>query len=216
MSFLACEAVLRLAFAEIANSRCGSKRREEALEAALEAVTAFRELGEQRLEVGERMGRAETHGSQRKHSSCVALWQGWALIALAHTHVQKGKGQVSIYPWSTMADEHHPARAGTKSEVPEELTKALEAAAQAQVVFREVGDRVGGAFTSNGWLSAAYVEETMVVSQVKERPCTPPPSLERLISESAFLHHSSGNWKKTLHPTLPLGSPVFTSVLDTH
>ena len=95
MSFLACEAVLRLAFAEIANSRCGSKRREEALEAALEAVTAFRELGEQRLEVGERMGRAETHGSQRKHSSCVALWQGWALIALAHTHVQKGKGQVS-------------------------------------------------------------------------------------------------------------------------
>eukprot|EP00439_Symbiodinium_sp_Y106_P067899 s3700_g11.t1 len=89
-------AVLRLAFAEIANSRCGSKRREEALEAALEAVETFRELGEQRLE-------------------------GWALIALAHTHVQKG----------------------TKSEVPEELTKALEAAAQAQVVLREVGDRVG-------------------------------------------------------------------------
>jgi len=89
-------AVLRLAFAEIANSRCGSKRREEALEAALEAVETFRELGEQRLE-------------------------GWALIALAHTHVQKG----------------------TKNEVPEELTKALEAAAQAQVVLREVGDRVG-------------------------------------------------------------------------
>ena len=47
------EAVLRLAFAEIANSRCGSKRREEALEAALEAVETFRELGEQRLEAGE-------------------------------------------------------------------------------------------------------------------------------------------------------------------
>ena len=33
--------------------------------------------------------------------------------------------------------------AGTKSEVPEELSKALEAAAQAQAVLREVGDRVG-------------------------------------------------------------------------
>ena len=111
-----------------------------------------------------------------------------------------------------MADEHHPARTGTKSEVPEELTKALEAAAQAQVVFREVGDRVGGAFTSNGWLSAAYVEETIVVSQVKERPCTPPPSLERLISESAFLHHSSGNWKKRyilLYPWVALSLPVY-------
>ena len=32
---------------------------------------------------------------------------------------------------------------GTKSEVPEELNKALEAAAEAQAVLRAIGDRVG-------------------------------------------------------------------------
>ena len=48
------QALLRLGFAEIANSRCGSKRREEALEAALEAVEAFRGLGEKRLEAAGR------------------------------------------------------------------------------------------------------------------------------------------------------------------
>ncbi|CAK8985974.1 unnamed protein product [Durusdinium trenchii] len=90
------QAVLTLAFAEIANSRCGSKRREEALKAALEAVEAFRSLGEQRME-------------------------GWALVALAHTHVQRG----------------------TKSEIPEELDRALDAASQAEELLRAVGDRVG-------------------------------------------------------------------------
>jgi len=90
------QAVLTLAFAEIANSRCGSKRREEALRAALDAVDSFRKLGDRRME-------------------------GWSLVALAHTHVQRG----------------------TKSEIVEELDNAVERATEAQEILREVGDRVG-------------------------------------------------------------------------
>ena len=90
------QGVLALAFAELANSRCGSKRREEALERALEAVEVFRELGDRRF-------------------------QGLALLAQAHTHVQRG----------------------TKSEIPEELERALEVAEEAHELLRTVGDRVG-------------------------------------------------------------------------
>jgi len=90
------EAVLRLAFAEVANSRCGSKRREEALQAAEMAVEGFRQLGDRRMEA-------------------------WALVARAHTHVQKG----------------------TKSEIPEELDEALKDATEAQTMMRDERDRVG-------------------------------------------------------------------------
>lgn len=90
------QAVLTLAFAEVANSRCGSKRREEALQAAFQAVESFRALGDRRME-------------------------GWSLVALAHTHVQRG----------------------TKSEIVEELDRAIDAASEAEEILRDVGDRVG-------------------------------------------------------------------------
>eukprot|EP00931_Biecheleriopsis_adriatica_P014587 TRINITY_DN11649_c0_g2_i3.p1 TRINITY_DN11649_c0_g2~~TRINITY_DN11649_c0_g2_i3.p1 ORF type:complete len:1110 (-),score=277.81 TRINITY_DN11649_c0_g2_i3:74-3403(-) len=90
------EAVLLLAQAETGNSRCGSRHREEALQAALQALEIFRELGDKRLE-------------------------GWALIALGHTHVQRG----------------------TKRELPEEMDRAIEVALQAESILRDVGDKVG-------------------------------------------------------------------------
>eukprot|EP00930_Biecheleria_cincta_P069315 TRINITY_DN5706_c0_g1_i1.p1 TRINITY_DN5706_c0_g1~~TRINITY_DN5706_c0_g1_i1.p1 ORF type:complete len:1047 (+),score=293.11 TRINITY_DN5706_c0_g1_i1:111-3251(+) len=89
------EGVLLCAQAEISNSRCGSKRRQQGYEAALQAQDIFKEIGDRRMEA-------------------------YTLLALAHTHVQ----------------------IGTKSEMPEELAVAVQDATSAQMLFRNLGEKL--------------------------------------------------------------------------